>query len=162
MIENNQLHRWDRHFLELASIVGTMSKDPSTRVGAVLTNGERQIVGTGFNGFPRGILDQPHRLEDREVKLALTVHAETNALLAAARNGIRTKGCTLYVVAVRGGVVWGGPPCTSCTLAIIQAGIQTVVAHEPLGVPPEWSDNLVQSRQLLWEAGVTLREIPHD
>jgi deoxycytidylate deaminase len=68
-------------------------------------------------------------LHDKETKLRLVVHAEVNAILNAARVGIPLKGCTLYLAATDDtGAVWGGPPCTRCSLDMIQAGITRVVS----------------------------------
>src|SRR6185436_10597230 len=83
--------RWDRHFLQLCVDHARMSKDPSTRVGAVLVGPELVILASGFNGFPRGVKDTEERLNDRELKTRLVVHAEMNAVLAAARVGVRSE-----------------------------------------------------------------------
>jgi deoxycytidylate deaminase len=62
--------KWDRRFLELAKQVSTWSKDPSTQVGAVLVNDLLQVVGMGYNGFPRGVEDwQMNVYADRELKV---------------------------------------------------------------------------------------------
>ena len=80
--------RWDRHFIEMAVLCAGMSKDPRTRVGAVIIGPDREVRSTGFNGFPRGISDTYERLHDKTEKLRLVVHAEVNAILNAARVGI--------------------------------------------------------------------------
>ena len=99
----NELNHWDNRFINVANMVATWSKDPGTKVGAVLVS-ERRIIATGYNGFPQGIEDYPSRYDDRETKLALTVHAEVNAILNAAKNGAKTENTTLYVTF---------PPCLS-------------------------------------------------
>lgn len=48
------IEKWDARFLDLAVFIGDWSKDPSTKVGAVLVRPDRTIAGLGFNGFPRG------------------------------------------------------------------------------------------------------------
>src|ERR1051326_2813900 len=53
--------KWDRRFLELAKHVSSWSKDPSTKVGAVIVDANRRVVATGYNGFPRGVEDTPER-----------------------------------------------------------------------------------------------------
>ncbi len=73
---------WDARFLELARLVSTWSKDPSTQVGAVITRG-KFVVSLGFNGHPKGVTDSPGRLENREVKYRTIIHAEINAILTA-------------------------------------------------------------------------------
>ena len=152
--------RWDRHFLGLALHHSKMSKDPSTQVGCVVVGPDRELLSAGFNGFPRGIADTIERLSDRDTKLKLIVHAEMNALLAAARIGVRIKGCTLYLCATDDtGMVWGGPPCTRCTVEIIQAGITEIVSHPIKAVPSRWHEDLEIARGLIREAGIKYREI---
>jgi len=157
--------RWDRHFLRLCLNIAEMSKDPRTIVGAVIVGPDREIRSTGFNGFPRGIRDSAERLNDRDEKLKLIVHAETNAVLNAARIGVSVRGCTLYLGAqhapARGGdsLVWGGPPCTRCAVEIIQAGIAEIVSFPVKAVPSSWHRDLEQSKALLQEAGILYREV---
>src|SRR5262245_7595520 len=110
--------RWDRHFLDLAAAHARLSKDPGTKVGAVIVGPDREIISAGFNGFARRIKDLPSPLNDRKEKLRLVVHAESNAILAAARIGTRLKGASIYVTMF---------PCVSCAMQIIQAGIIEVV-----------------------------------
>ncbi len=108
-----KLDHWDRRFLALADFIAEWSKDPSTKVGAVITHTKsRRIVSTGFNGFPAGVEDAPERLFDRATKYEMIVHAEQNALMFA---GQHAEGCTLYVTPL--------PPCARCAALIIQAGI---------------------------------------
>lgn len=153
-------NRWDLHFLRLALAHAAMSKDPSTQVGAVIVGPDRELRSAGFNGFPRGIADTPERLNNRDVKLELVVHAELNAILGAARVGTPLKGCTLYLAATdASGAVWGGPPCARCAVHVIQAGIAQVVAHPRKNVPTKWEKSLALSQNLLQEAGVTYREV---
>lgn len=152
--------RWDRHFLGMALHHAQLSKDPSTQVGSVIVGPDRELLSAGFNGFPRGIADTPERLNDRETKLKLVVHAEMNALLAAARTGMRLKGCTLYLACTDNtGMVWGGPPCTRCTVEIIQVGISEVVSFPIKSAPSKWHDDLVLAKQLLVESGIKYREL---
>jgi len=152
--------RWDRHFVQLAIDHARMSKDPSTRVGAVIVGPDREIRSSGFNGFPRGIADTAERLADRDTKLRLVVHGEMNAILNAARVGIPLKGCALYLAATdQSGAVWGGAPCTRCTVEIIQAGISEVVSLPFKDTPSRWRDDVAFARTLLEEAGIPYREI---
>ena len=137
-----------------------MSKDPNAHVGAVIIGPDNEIRASGFNGFPRGILDSQERLQDRDMKLRLIVHAEMNAILSAARVGIPVKGCTMYLVATDNfGKVWGGPPCVRCTVEIIQAGITEIVSYSKQAVPFNWHDDLELAESLLTEAGVTYRTV---
>lgn len=107
---------WDEYFLKIALVAATKSKDPSTKVGAVIVRPDRSIVSVGYNGFPRGIADTPERLNDREVKYSLVVHGEMNAILSARES---LAGYTLYTVPFM--------PCDRCFVHVIQAGIKRVV-----------------------------------
>jgi dCMP deaminase len=145
----------------MAHYHSNLSKDPSTRVGAVIVGPDREILSAGFNGFPRGIEDTPERLNDRDTKLKLVVHAEMNALLAAARTGMRLKGCILFLAATDDtGEVWGGPPCTRCAVEIIQVGISEIVSYPIKSAPSRWHEDLEFSKRLIWEAGIKYRELP--
>lgn len=107
----------DSKFMALAQLISSWSKDPRTKVGCVIVRPDRTIASTGFNGFPRKLYDDPKLLEDRKTKHRLMIHAEQNALLFARE---RLDGYTLYVTI---------PPCPSCAVTIIQAGISRVVAN---------------------------------
>jgi dCMP deaminase len=125
----------------------------------VIVGPDRELLSAGFNGFPRGIADTVERLSNRDTKLRLIVHAEMNALLAAARTGMRLKGCTLYLSATDdSGLIWGGPPCTRCTVEIIQVGISEIVSF-PSNTPSRWHEDLVVAHGLIKEAGIVYREL---
>ncbi len=142
--------KWDRRFIELAQLISTWSKDPSTKVGCVVVGGDREIRSTGFNGFPRGIEDSEERLSKRELKYPLICHAEENAIMHAARVGVSLRDCTAYVT-------W--PPCTRCARSLVQAGVREVVF--PHGeVPERWQADFETSLGMLREAGVLVREVP--
>lgn len=152
--------RWDSHFLHLSLQIALMSKDPATQVGAIIVGPDREIRSSGFNGFPRGIVDSDDRLNDRNVKLQLIVHAEVNAILNAARIGTTLKGTTLYLSATdHTGMVWSGPPCTRCTVEIIQSGIIEIVARPFKRVASKWKEDIETSRKILQEAGIIYREV---
>ncbi|HLF13203.1 MAG TPA: dCMP deaminase family protein [Gammaproteobacteria bacterium] len=151
--------KWDRHFLELALLHSKLSKDPSTKVGSVIVGPDKEILSAGFNGFPRGVADTPERLANRDTKLKLVVHAEMNALLAAARAGMRLKGCALYLAATDNtGKVWGGPPCTRCVVEIIQVGITEIVTYPFKDGFSKWHEDLAFARGLIDEVGIVYRE----
>ena len=140
--------KWDVRFMEMANLVSTWSKDPGTAVGCVLVS-DRRIIATGYNGLPMGIADLSERFDDRDWKLAVTVHAEVNAILNAGKHGARTEGATLYTTF---------PPCSNCTAAIIQAGITRVVCPSHLSAPERWRSNFALGRSLLDEAGIIITE----
>lgn len=139
-------NKWDLRFLELAKLVGSWSKDPSTKVGAVIVDSDNRIVSTGYNGFPRGIEDCEKKLVDREQKYAIIVHAEMNALAFANKS---VKGCTLYT--------WPFQPCSRCAGPIIQSGIKRVVSF--VNSDKRWEKNFTLASQLFHEAGIILEWI---
>ena len=139
---------WDGRFLGLAAHIAGWSKDPSTQVGCVIVGPDREVRSTGFNGLPRGIADTRERLEDRELKYLLICHAEENAIMHAARIGISLKGCTVYVT-------W--PPCTRCARSLIQAGVSEAIFPASAEVPERWRGDFTLAKDMLAEAGVTLR-----
>ncbi len=140
----SDLSKWDDRFIRIADEVASWSKDPGTKVGAVLVL-DRRIIATGYNGFPHGIEDTVERYQNRETKLGLTVHAEVNAILNAAKHGAVTAGATLYVTF---------PPCVSCSTAVIQAGVTHVVRPDLSTAPERWRKSFHEGRNLLLEAGV--------
>ena len=143
------LDKWDQRFMDLANFVAAWSKDPSTQVGAVIANPHtKRVVSMGYNGFPSGVGDYDHRLENREIKYEMIVHAETNALLFA---GPAAENCTLYVTPL--------PPCARCGVVIIQAGIQRVVAPIPNKSKEHWNTQSEISEQMFSEAGVKLEYV---
>lgn len=111
--------KWHNRFMDMAKMVSTWSKDPSSQIGAVAVNDERRILATGYNGFPKGIADTPERLNNKEEKYPRIVHAEMNALMNALYAGVSLKDATLYV--------HGLPVCPDCAKCIIQSGIKRVV-----------------------------------
>ena len=134
--------KWDERFIELAKLVGSWSKDPSTQVGAVIVDQKNRIVSVGYNGFPQKISDND-RLNDRDKKYNVIVHAEANAILFANRD---LSGCTIYTYPFQ--------PCSSCSGLIIQSGIQRVVTVRTDN--DRWRTDFSTAAQMLIEAGVTI------
>lgn len=134
---------WDRRFLGLAENVAQWSKDPSTKVGAVIVRNDKTVASMGYNGFPRGCDDDPSIYEDRELKYARVVHAEANAIVTA-REPLH--GYTLYV--------WPFMPCTTCAGLIIQSGIRRVVSLK--NDNPRWEQAFARAQLMFREAGVLL------
>lgn len=67
-------NKWDFRFLDLAKFISSWSKDPSTKVGAVITDWDNRIVSIGYNGFPKNVHDCPNMLEDRATKYLSLIH----------------------------------------------------------------------------------------
>lgn len=112
---------WDKYFMELAHVVATRATCDRKHVGAILVR-ENIILSTGYNGSIRGMShcdDVGHEMENDHC--VRTVHAETNAIAQAARNGVRVGGATLYVTA---------SPCWGCFKLVVNAGCCRVVFLE--------------------------------
>lgn len=134
--------------IEMAHHVAKLSKDPSTKVGAVLFDEKRRIVSAGYNGFARGVADTDERLSNRDVKYRLVLHAEKNAILFATGP---THGCTMVVT---------HPCCAQCAALIIQAGVAHVMWPKPATEFEErWRQDLVLTREQFTEAGVSIYEV---
>jgi len=152
--------RRDRHFLELALKHSELSRDPETRVGAVIVGPAGDVRSMGYNRFPDGIEESAARLNDRELKLRLMVHAELVAIVNAARAGIPLHGCTLYFTQTDdSGLVWGAVPCTRCTDHILMTGIAEVISYPTKRAPSKWHDDWAFARELFRESGLAHREI---
>lgn len=135
--------KWFYRWMNIAQEVACWSKDPSTKVGAVIYDSQNTPHSMGYNGFARGVEDTDERLLDKEQKYKLVVHAEANAILNATRTGARLAGCTMVVT---------HPPCPACASMIIQAGITRVVTVIPKKDFSHWSPQL--SAKIFKEAGV--------
>lgn len=111
----NVFSKWDIRFLQKAEQAASWSKDPSTKVGAIIVDDLKRVIGLGYNGFPRGVEDTPERYGDRPLKYEMVVHAEANAILNAIAP---VRGQTMYCTNM---------PCPRCAGLIIQAGVKKVI-----------------------------------
>jgi dCMP deaminase len=136
---------WDRRFLDLAEHVSSWSKDPSTKVGAVIVNQDKQVLSLGYNGFPRGVEDLEGRYKDRQTKYLFVAHAERNALDNAFTD---TRGATLYTTLC---------PCNECSKSIIQKGIRTVVTKKMKNTDQATRLNFDVTISMFEESGVMLK-----
>lgn len=143
------INKWYKRYLRLAAEVATWSKDPNTQVGAVVVGSKGQILSQGYNGFPRGINDTAKRLNDRDTKLSLVVHAEMNAIFNATYSGVSLDGSTIFI--------HGLPACSECAKGIIQVGIKkVVVSKQCIEARPHWNDSWNKSKAMFAEAGVAI------
>jgi len=117
------LHRvdWHTYFMNIATQVATRSTCDRKHVGAVIVR-DKTILSTGYNGSIRGMPhcdEVGHDLENDHC--VATIHAEANAILQAAKNGVMIDGAELYTTA---------SPCWSCFKLIANAGIRTIYYGE--------------------------------
>lgn len=115
---------WHKYFLDICDVVAKKSKDKHTKFGAVIIGPGMEIRSTGYNGFCRKANDDttsvPERFE-RPEKYLWFEHAERNAIYNAARSGVSTLDCSLYVQSM---------PCMDCARAIVQSGIKEIFLSE--------------------------------
>lgn len=142
--------KWDKRFIEMARLVSTWAScyKRDRKIGAVIVL-DKRVMTTGYNGAPAGVKTCVERGECLRQRLGIAsgtrheicyaVHAEQNAIIQAAKLGIRIDGATLYCT---------HQPCVLCSKMIVNAGIRRVVYEQ--GYPDEFS------RQILSEGGVQL------
>jgi dCMP deaminase len=136
--------KWQARFLALTKEIASWSKDNGTKVGSVIVRPDRTICSVGFNGFPRGIEDNPSAIANRDTKLLRTIHAELNAILSAKEP---LNGYSIFV--------WPFQPCSQCAAAIIQSGIKVVYCpFTDHSSNERWSDSFMSALQMLDEANV--------
>jgi dCMP deaminase len=112
---------WDEYFMQIAKDVASRSTCDRKHVGAVVVR-DKCILATGYNGSIRGLGhcdDDGHLMEDGHC--VRTIHAEANAIIQAARNGVRIEGATIYVTA---------SPCWGCFKMIANGGLARIVFGE--------------------------------
>jgi len=140
---------WNEYFMLSAMLASKRSKDPCTKVGAVVVNNDNRIVGSGYNGFPNGISDSdlPWTKDSNEfenTKYAYVVHAEANCLLNSIKHDLSD--CTMFVTMF---------PCSSCTKLIIQKGIKSVMyANNPKNIGSDYTASI----RMLKLAGVDIKQ----
>jgi dCMP deaminase len=112
---------WDHYFMNIARVVSSRSTCQRKYVGAVIVR-DRTILSTGYNGSIRGMphcLDVGHMMEGDHC--VATIHAEANAIIQAAKNGVMINGASLYVTA---------SPCWNCFKQAANAGIVRICYGE--------------------------------
>lgn len=114
----NQRASWDEYFMGIARQVATRATCDRNQVGAVIVR-DRSILATGYNGSIAGLAhcsEEGHMMENGHC--VRTIHAEANAIVQAARNGVRIDASTIYVTA---------SPCFPCFKLLANAGIRRIV-----------------------------------
>lgn len=112
---------WDEYFMDIAKNVATRSTCDRKFVGAVIVR-DRMILSTGYNGSIRGVKhcsEVGHMMENNHC--VATIHAECNAIIQSARNGVNIQNADIYVTA---------SPCWNCFKMIANAGIKRIFFGE--------------------------------
>lgn len=141
------MDKWTQRFIARAAEIAMWSKDPSSRVGAVLVKGHRS-VSEGFNGPPSCWDDSTTATLTRDERLAVTIHAEENAILFADGD---IAGATLYVT---------HHPCARCAAKLAQKRIKRVVMPEQDETfLVRWSSDVLLAQKIFSQASIDLVEI---
>lgn len=131
---------WNEYFLACLDTAALRASCDRGKSGAIIVKDNR-ILATGYVGAPSGIpscdevghdlvkrcevrADETSNqnkftIKDFSTHCIRTVHAEQNAIINCARNGVSTLGATIYTTMT---------PCTTCAMSIIQAGIIRVIS----------------------------------
>ncbi|HVP65888.1 MAG TPA: dCMP deaminase family protein [Anaeromyxobacteraceae bacterium] len=112
---------WDEYFMNIARMVASRATCDRKHVGAVLVR-DRTLLSTGYNGSIRGLAhcnEVGHMIEENHC--VRTVHAEANAIIQAAKNGVGVDGATIYTTA---------SPCWPCFKLIANSGLRRIVFGE--------------------------------
>ena len=113
--------RLDRVFLNIAKEVSTLSYCVRAKVGSVIVK-DGNVISFGYNGTPSGSDNCcEEEVEGKLVSKSEVLHAESNAILKAAKMGFSTDGATMYLTL---------SPCKDCAKLILQSGIKRVVYLE--------------------------------
>jgi dCMP deaminase len=146
---------WDELFFQDVYKYARKSKDPRTKIGAVIVKwGEKDPLSHGYNGFPRKVNDDVAARWERPEKYFWVCHAEENSILNCARTGRSTMGAIMFTQ---------GIPCADCAKKIIQVDIREVVVHkqwQDLEKEFNWTkfqESAERSKQMFNEAGVSIR-----
>ncbi len=134
---------WSDYFYGFAEHAAKKSKD-TTQVGAALIGPDGEVRLTGFNGPPRGVRDSDER-RLRPTKYLYSSHAEANLIAFAAREGIRTKDCSVYVTHF---------PCSSCARTLIQAGVAKIIVGNGKTSMPE--EEFTAAEKMFEEVGISV------
>jgi len=138
------MNKWHKRFMEMADLISTWSKDPSTGVGAVIVGYNREIISMGYNGFPRGVNDDIDHRYERPQKYMYTEHAERNAIYNAVLTGSSPVNGTIYTTKFT---------CADCARAIIQCGIKNVYTWDQ-EMDGRWKEHFMTAVRMYSEAGV--------
>ncbi|QEG07744.1 dCMP deaminase [Salmonella phage SE4] len=131
------MDKWDKRFLRVAREISTWSKDPKRSVGCVIVDAKKRIISTGYNGLP----EQLDALKEvpNDLKNALTIHAEVNALANIRKElDASTLGpVTVYITY---------PPCEHCAkMLTANLNVKRVVAFVHKAKQTKWKDSMANA-----------------
>jgi len=153
--------------MKMTYLVSSKSKDPSTKIGAVVVKPDsNQVLSSGYNGLCRGIHD-PCNAEDLNYGNRLVApekyfwfeHAERNSIYSAAKEGIRLDGAVMYTQDI---------PCHDCGRAVIQSGIKKIIIHRQWAeiwanlLGNSWPESQQRTKEMFVEVGVKVDVYDHE
>lgn len=145
-----------KKFMILSRAAASLSKDRSTKLGAIILGKGFEVKALGYNGFPRGVDDDVEARHERPLKYQFTEHAERNAIYNAARVGTPLQGSMLLLDSA----IF---VCTGCARAIINSGIKKVIIFRRMDYDKDrvarWAGEELISREMFKEAKVKVIEI---
>lgn len=130
-------------FMLIAQAMSSRSKDPSTKVGAIVVD-KGSIVSLGYNHIPTRIQFSDNQIENRDWKYPRTIHAEVDAILKLGKQFVThaVMYCTHF-------------PCDRCAIMIVESGIKEIYTRRvPLDMLERWGDSMKLASQILQEGGV--------
>lgn len=147
------LSNWNWKYLSQAVFISGWSKDPSKKVGCVISNEFDIPIGQGFNGFPKGVKDDPEVMKDKERKRLRMVHAEMNAISFSTKE---LSGSTFHVT---------HRVCAACARNIIQHRPKKVISlYDDTGTLPElseyWKTSMKEASAMFKEADIDYVHVP--
>lgn len=140
---------WEEYFFMIVYTISRKSKDPRTKVGAVVVGDSNEIISTGFNSLPKGFDDTKTYVYEKPSKLVYFEHAERNALYNACYNGNITKEKTMYINSF---------PCPECMRGIINSGIKKIVIHMEYVTSQNLNDDKIKiSKEMAFDSNLDIK-----
>lgn len=146
---NIKSEKWLNRFMKIAEDVSEWSKDPSSKIGAVIISNTGRILATGYNGFSSRFNDTEDLYQNREFKYSRIIHAEMNALINALNYGINIDNSLLFV--------YGLPVCNECAKIISNTNIKTVVMKYKHS--EKWEESFKITKEIFKECGIEVIDL---
>lgn len=133
-------------FKETGIEIAKLSKDRRVKISALAFDDDYNLLGNGYNGFPRGVDDSKEERHLKPTKYLYSAHAEENLIAQSAKTGRSLNGSTVMVV--------GRHPCASCTRMLIQSGVKRIVCPKPDIHNVNWKESNLAAYAMLMESGI--------
>lgn len=144
---------WDEYFLRIAQETSKRSEDLFIKHGCVLVDRKTQhIIGTGYNGLPKGASHDIVDLSNRDERRDYMIHSEMNAILNSTKSPQDLIfGAKAYVT---------GRCCNFCLQHLIQYGVVEIIELDKIGSITQDDDyKIVRSNILRMSPSVVVRQI---